>query len=66
MNFKFYILENAPYVLNRDGKFKTDKIDVIYLNEIDLFDSNIRNWKFHGEIGSGYYHIEYTFLITKM
>ena len=27
---------------------------MIYLNEIDLLDSNIRNWKFHGEIGSGY------------
>ena len=57
MNFKFYILENAPYVLNRNGKFKTDKIYVIYLNEIDLLDSNIRNWKFHGEIGSGLLYI---------
>ena len=27
---------------------------MIYLNEIDPLDSNIRNWKFHGEIGSGY------------
>ena len=26
---------------------------MIYLNEIDPSDSNIRNWKFHSQIGSG-------------
>ena len=30
---------------------------MICLNEIDPLDSNIRNWKFHGEIGSGWYSL---------
>ena len=41
---------------------------MIYLNEIDLLDSNIRNWKFHGEIGSalnGRAYSDYK-LVTKL
>ena len=36
---------------------------MICLNEIDLLGSNIRNWKFHGEIGSGFLSIPLNLLV---